>query len=782
MKLFELYADLSLDASGFDSGVKKATKMGSNLAGTLKGSIGGAAQFVGKQVSATTVMLGNLMTDMARKGAEVGKQVFTTGIDYNRQMETYVTNFTTMLDGSSAAAEKLTADLEDMAASTPFAMADLADATQVLMQFGQDSETVMGTLESLGDIAMGDKNKLQSLTLAFAQASSSGKLMGQDLMQMINAGFNPLQTIVDKTGASMADLKEFMSNGKASAVLKKQMQEAQKEVARMGDQASVGAKMLVKMAEDGAISAELLGQIFDIETSPGGKFYKAMENASKTFNGMVSTLEDDTAALMGKVMEPAFDFMTDTLLPKAIAVVGELDEAYDLGGLTGMANKATEILGETLGTWGTVAFDAGSGVLAEVLSGLTGDTVNKEEIKKFFTGVASDGSAALNAIVTTGSGLLAGIWEGLSGDTENETNIVQKVSGLWTEGTTSLTALIDAGGNLFGAIYESLTKNQASADNVGKFIGETFSGASVIVTGLKDSAVDTLDWISTNADSVSAALGPMLAMFAGLKIKANPLSAVVASIVTLTTDWTEFEKTSPQLVSTFETLSGLDFSDFVSGVDAAKTFLSDFTTWLSENRTVTELILGVGSGVAFATGHPVVGAGLFGIVSSMTKEDAENEIKPLEFKSEEAKEAFDNYYPKTFAEEDIPGSGGMKWGLSDDERQYFEMVEQLYGDMPMIPSLAVEAQPLETPTIMPLESYMETLKKSIDNDTEQNQELSSAINEMNSMMASMQAAIDNMNASASQLANKQLIVNLDGRLVSGGILPYINPMMVALEP
>ena len=272
MKLFELYAELGLDSSGFDQGIKKASKAGGGLASSLRSGLGGASNYVGKQISATTVMLGNLMADAARKGAELVKNTASAGIKYNASMETYVTNFKTMLGGSSEAAQQLTSDLEDMAASTPFAMSDLAGATNTLLAFGQSSDTVLDTLESLGDISMGDANKLQSLTLAFAQASSSGKLMGQDLMQMINAGFNPLQTIVEKTGASMGDLKEFMSTGKASKELKKQMQAARKEVKALGDNASDGAKMLVQMYEDGAISADLLGQVFDIETSPGGRF------------------------------------------------------------------------------------------------------------------------------------------------------------------------------------------------------------------------------------------------------------------------------------------------------------------------------------------------------------------------------------------------------------------------------------------------------------------------------------------------------------------------------
>ena len=745
MKLFDLYADLSLDASGFERGVSKAAKMGNSLAGTLKGSVGGATRFVGQQVSATTVMLGNLMTDMARKGAEVGKQVFTTGVDYNRQKETYVTNFTTMLDGSSEAAEKLTADLEDMAASTPFAMADLADATQVLMQFGQDSETVMGTLESLGDIAMGDKNKLQSLTLAFAQASSSGKLMGQDLMQMINAGFNPLQTIVDKTGASMADLKEFMSNGKASAVLKKQMQEATKEVARMGDEASDGAKMLVQMAEDGAISAELLGQIFDIETSPGGKFYKAMENASKTFNGMVSTLEDDTSALMGKVMEPAFDFMTDTLLPKAIGVIDELDKAYDLGGLTGMASKATEILGETLGTWGTVAFDAGSGMLADVLSGLTGDTVNKGEIKKFFTGVASDGSAALNAIVTTGGGLLAGIWEGLSGDSVNKTNIVKEIGQLFSGGLQDAKDLVKAGSGLLGTIYTSISGQQATAENIGRTIGGLFS------TGLT-AANDLLDVGAEFLRDLDAA-------FKGDPQSQNQIQTFLNGLFDAAGDGMAgiIETSGNFLSNLYESITGDEegaekiknlFSDVGEAVENTTDILTD-----PEEQAKLEAVRALNEEVETAAGNAVVKY-LSMVRNITTDEEEQAKLDKVRQTNEEV--------------ENIAGNAILdfiNWMRGEDPYQIHSLdmemgnLEEMYGDE------AVETQ-----------GWKEAVETAITGVDE-------AVDEMNTFLAEAVLALQEAGASLRAAANRPVVVSIDAREAATQIAPFSTEMMaVPLDP
>jgi tape measure domain-containing protein len=116
--------------------------------------------------------------------------------------------------GDEAKAQKMVNDLRKEAAATPFGMQDLAGAAQTLLSFGMSAEDTKKHIRELGDIAQGDVEKFKSLTLAFAQTSSTGKLTGQDLNQMINAGFNPLEEMSRTTGKSIAELKEEMSKGK----------------------------------------------------------------------------------------------------------------------------------------------------------------------------------------------------------------------------------------------------------------------------------------------------------------------------------------------------------------------------------------------------------------------------------------------------------------------------------------------------------------------------------------------------------------------------------------
>ena len=143
----------------------------------------------------------------------------TAGIKYNIEMEKNLSNITTLLGGNADAAKEMLDYLTQMGKTTPYQTNNLLDATKTMLGFGISAEDAQKNIQILGDIAMGDANKLNSLTLAFSQMSSTGKLTGQDLLQMINAGFNPLQQISKETGKSIGELKEEMADGKLSTAL-----------------------------------------------------------------------------------------------------------------------------------------------------------------------------------------------------------------------------------------------------------------------------------------------------------------------------------------------------------------------------------------------------------------------------------------------------------------------------------------------------------------------------------------------------------------------------------
>jgi tape measure domain-containing protein len=191
---------------------------------------------------------------MAMGAVQKFASVFVKAIGEAFKFEKATSDFKVLL-GSIDKAKEHMADLKNFAASTPLTFEDLAKSSKLLLSFGASVDEVMPAMKMLGDIAMGDAQKFQGLSLVFAQVKSAGKLMGQDLLQMINQGFNPLTIISQQTGKSMSELKDMMS--------------------------------------EGAISFEMVAEAMRIATSEGGLFNNAMGEAAKTGEGMVSTLQDN---------------------------------------------------------------------------------------------------------------------------------------------------------------------------------------------------------------------------------------------------------------------------------------------------------------------------------------------------------------------------------------------------------------------------------------------------------------------------------------------------------
>lgn len=198
---------------------------------------------------------GAALTGVFRLGAELQK----TELFFNT------------LTGSVEKGTKLFNELKEFANATPFSNQALNRNAQVLLAFGQESDTVTNTLRTLGDVAAGDQEKLRLITLAFSQIQAAGRLMGQDLLQLINAGFNPLQEISDATGLSMLELKKRMSQGQ--------------------------------------ISANLVTKAFQRATGPGGRFHNLTLQMADTLSGRWSTAigkAETQVGEFGKSMEGIF--------------------------------------------------------------------------------------------------------------------------------------------------------------------------------------------------------------------------------------------------------------------------------------------------------------------------------------------------------------------------------------------------------------------------------------------------------------------------------------------
>lgn len=249
-------------AKGIDKGSLSVEDFSTSLAG-----LGTKAGAVAAAVGAAAAVLGVI----------VGKSV-----QARREMESMEISFS-VLTGSMEKSKQLIGEMKALGAVSPLQTSDIAKAGQTLMGFGIDINKVMPILKQLSDISMGDSQRFQSLSLAFAQMSAQGRLMGQDLNQMVNAGFNPLQIISEKTGKSIGQLKDEMSKGN--------------------------------------ISSQDIANAFAAATQEGGKFYGMTEKLGKSLNGMFNQQQDK--------LNQQWAELGEKITPQVVSSMELVNEAID---------------------------------------------------------------------------------------------------------------------------------------------------------------------------------------------------------------------------------------------------------------------------------------------------------------------------------------------------------------------------------------------------------------------------------------------------------------------
>ena len=255
-----------------------------------------------KESGASTSILAKMKSEIMGLGAGVLagfglKELGSEIIRVRGQFQQADTAIQTLL-GNKEKADALLSKVREYAKISPLEFGDITKATQMMLGFNIEAEKVPGFIKAIGDVSMGESSRFNSLTLAFSQMSATGKLMGQDLNQMINAGFNPLSVMAEKTGKSVAQLKEEMSKG--------------------------------------AITAEMVQQAFIDATSEGGKFFNMSQNAAKTINGQLSMMHDAIDSALNDIGKDS-----EGVIVGAISGVTKLIENYETLGRVLMGLTAT---------------------------------------------------------------------------------------------------------------------------------------------------------------------------------------------------------------------------------------------------------------------------------------------------------------------------------------------------------------------------------------------------------------------------------------------------------
>lgn len=196
-----------------------------------------------------------------------GKKLWEMLIGSNAEMEQYTTSLEVML-GSTEKASAMIEKMREFAAKTPLTLENVISGGSLLMSYGVDESNLIDTMTKLGDLARGNAEKMDRITLAYGQMLAKGKVTGEELMQMTEAGV-PLQTA-------------------------------------LAESIGVTGEEFSKMVSAGKVGIDDLNKAITGLTTGNGKFAGMMEKQSQTMQGMLSTLLDNLSEFMRKMGEGAF--------------------------------------------------------------------------------------------------------------------------------------------------------------------------------------------------------------------------------------------------------------------------------------------------------------------------------------------------------------------------------------------------------------------------------------------------------------------------------------------
>lgn len=246
----------------------------------------GASKKLGDGFTVLKGTMANLASQAISKIVDGFKQLVGGAVDYQKSMEYYTTSFTVMT-GSADKAGETVKKLADIGATTPFDMPQLADATSLLMNFGFSADDAVDSMMMLGDISQGNADKLNSIARAYGKMNSAQKVSLEDINMMIDAGFNPLQEISEKTGESMKSLYDRISKG--------------------------------------TMSVDEITESMKRSTSEGGKYFQSMDAQSQTLDGRLSTLSDTVNSKLGEALQPILQKAADEWIPNITNAIDNMD-------------------------------------------------------------------------------------------------------------------------------------------------------------------------------------------------------------------------------------------------------------------------------------------------------------------------------------------------------------------------------------------------------------------------------------------------------------------------
>lgn len=241
------------DTKSVDNAVKEQSKSFENL------------QKVGEATFAGLTLAADAFATSILKG----------GIEYNAEIETYLTRLET-LTGSAEKANNVLEQIKKDALATPFEVSSLTQAESLLLATGIGAEEARADILALGDAVSasgGGNSELQRMAVNLQQIKNVGKASALDIKQFAYAGIDIYGLLADSMGVS------------------------REEASKMD------------------ITYDMLSKSLQQASQKGGKYYKAMEKQSKTYKGAMSNLKESVDVFKGAIAEDLFNALKGIIPP-----------------------------------------------------------------------------------------------------------------------------------------------------------------------------------------------------------------------------------------------------------------------------------------------------------------------------------------------------------------------------------------------------------------------------------------------------------------------------------
>lgn len=268
-KLRDKNINVNVDTSGAES---KISSIAQKINSIGKGTSGGLTGILSK-AGPTGLAIAGVTAAVAGLGAALGA-AGDKFIGYNAKMEQTNIAFTSML-GSAQDAKVMMDQLRKFAADTPFEFEDIAPAAQQLKAFGFEARDIIPTLTAAGNASAGlgrGAEGLKQMAFVMGQIKTTGKLMGQDVMQLSQLGIQVKDILAKNLGLAADQLSDIGNQG---------------------------------ISADAAIKALTEGM--------NERFPNMMAKMSNSFSGMLSTIKDNASQILGKIGEPLFNSMKNAI-------------------------------------------------------------------------------------------------------------------------------------------------------------------------------------------------------------------------------------------------------------------------------------------------------------------------------------------------------------------------------------------------------------------------------------------------------------------------------------